>query len=77
MFNKRKRFKPLIVEVYTRGDVDARYATVADSDLDLGAIEGSLRKINEADVVILKNKSSLAVLKSRLPIEEIIDRIRG
>jgi hypothetical protein len=77
VFSKRKRFKPLIVEVYTRGDVIAEYATVADSDLDPGMFEGSMRKTNEADVVILKNKRSLAVLKSRLPIEEIIDRIRG
>lgn len=73
----RKRKPTLDVLVVERGDVIQSYSTVADSDLELGMFAGSLRKFETADVVVLKNNDHLTILKSRLPADDLIERIRG
>ena len=71
------RRKKLTVAVIDRGQVLAEHACVATSDLTEVMISGSLKEVNEADVVVVKDEEKLVVLKSRIPFDELIQRIEG
>lgn len=77
--SRRKSRRRLTVEVRERKHVITEYACVADSDLKPCMIVGSLGQIDAADVVVLKNEKEgrLTVLQSRVPLDELIERIQG
>lgn len=74
MFRRKRK---LTVEVVDRKDVLAEHACVAASDLEAGMFAGSLRKLNTADVILVRDKNQLVVLKSRVPLDDLIERLKG
>lgn len=75
------RKKKLKVEIIDTGRILVEYKCTAISDLELGMIGGNLQPFNDADVVLVIDSNvvphRLAVIASKVSLDDLISRIRG